>query len=53
MNDSVKFELSSFKEYFFKSKKYWSFYLLLILIVVLSLFGLENYHHPKFEIFTI
>lgn len=53
MYDSVKFELSSFKEYFFKSKKYLLFYLLLILIAVLSLFELENYSHPKFEIFTI
>ena len=42
--------ISNFKSDLFKSKKYWILYVVLVLLASFSMFGVDNYAHPKMEI---
>lgn len=42
--------ISNFKSDLFKSKKYWILYVVLVLLAAFSMFGADNYAHPKMEI---
>lgn len=53
IEESIMDYLFSFKENFIKSKKYWIMFLILICILSLSLFKLENYNNPNMEIIII
>ena len=52
-NKMLKFKLSSFKDNFFKSKKYWILFLVLVMLCSLSLMTVKNYNHPKMEFFAL
>lgn len=52
-NLDFKKPIMNFKDSFFSSKKYWLLYLILFLLASLSIFSMDNYLHPKMEIFFI
>lgn len=50
MKDSTMLKIDNLKQNVLNSKKYWLVFLLLIFTAVISIFNIENYYHPKFEI---
>lgn len=50
MHDKIMPKISNINKSLFDSRKYWLIYLLLVFMTVVSIFNIENYIHPKFEI---
>ena len=53
MHDKIKPKISNINKSLFDSRKYWLIYLLLVFMTVVSIFNIENYIHPKFEIISL
>lgn len=52
-NLNIQSNISNLKVILLESKKYWIIYLLLVILASISIFGIENYLHPKMEILII
>lgn len=53
MKESIKIKFDDFVKNAISSYKYWIVYLVLVLIACFSLFNIENYIHPKFELIIL
>ena len=53
MHDKIMPKISNINKSLFDSRKYWLIYLLLVFMTVVSIFNIENYIHPKFEIISL
>ena len=53
MNLNIREILSDFKHKSLQSKKFWLIYILLIIVGSISLINIENFAHPKMEIFIL